>query len=59
MVHNAAIRRDKPDSLRLLQVDFAARDDNAPTGWVFGTFMYDGSQKDDEVGLIKRVVRDL
>ncbi|KAF5313168.1 hypothetical protein D9619_003440 [Psilocybe cf. subviscida] len=30
----------KPQSIRLLQVDIATRDDRAATGWVFGTFMY-------------------
>ncbi|MDQ3800281.1 MAG: hypothetical protein M3384_12575 [Acidobacteriota bacterium] len=28
------------DTLRLLQIDVAARDDRSPTGWVFGTFTY-------------------
>ncbi|KAF2757845.1 hypothetical protein EJ05DRAFT_368530 [Pseudovirgaria hyperparasitica] len=42
----ASKRNDFASDLRLLQVDFAVRDDRAPIGWVFGTFMYDGSQKD-------------
>jgi hypothetical protein len=29
--------------MRLIQVDFAVRDDRAPIGWVFGTFMYNGN----------------
>lgn len=29
-------------TLRLVQVDFAARDDGSPIGWVFGTFACDG-----------------
>ncbi|HEX8735129.1 MAG TPA: hypothetical protein VF721_07410 [Pyrinomonadaceae bacterium] len=28
------------DTLRLLQIDVAARDRRSPTGWVFGTFTY-------------------
>jgi hypothetical protein len=28
--------------LRLLQVDISVRDDRSPTGWVFGTFVYNG-----------------
>ncbi|KAH8681759.1 hypothetical protein BX600DRAFT_544267 [Xylariales sp. PMI_506] len=39
-------RNDFPSELRLLQMDFAVRDDRAPIGWVFGTFMYDGNVKD-------------
>ncbi|KAF8425340.1 hypothetical protein EV426DRAFT_532203 [Tirmania nivea] len=35
-------RNDFHTDLRLLQVDFAVRDDRAPIGWVFGAFMYDG-----------------
>ncbi len=30
-------------NVRLLQVDVAVRDNRAPTGWVFGTFVYDKS----------------
>lgn len=29
-----------PQTVKLLQVDIAVRDDVSPTGWVFGTFMY-------------------
>lgn len=29
-----------PQTMRLLQIDVAVRDDVSPTGWVFGTFMY-------------------
>ncbi len=30
--------------VRLLQIDVAIRDDRSPTGWLFGTFSYDGTQ---------------
>ena len=46
------MRNAYASDLRLLQVDFAVRDDRkdkAPIGWVFGTFMYDGSQTADKV----------
>lgn len=43
------VRNNFASDLRLLQVDWAVRDDRAPIGWVFGTFMYDGSQKDKNV----------
>jgi hypothetical protein len=33
-------------TVRLLQMDVAAADANAPTGWVFGTFAYDSSASD-------------
>ncbi len=29
------------EKLKLLQVDLAVRDDRSPTGWVFGSFIYD------------------
>ncbi len=29
------------ETLNLLQVDLAVRDDRSPTGWVFGSFIYD------------------
>jgi len=45
----AGKRNDRASDLRLLQVDFAVRDDRAPIGWVFGTFMYDGNQKQENV----------
>lgn len=35
-------RMDIATRLRLVQVDFAARDDRSPIGWVFGTFACDG-----------------
>ncbi|KAK3984631.1 hypothetical protein QBC44DRAFT_276908 [Cladorrhinum sp. PSN332] len=43
----AAKRKEHAEPLRLLQVDFALRDDRIPVGpdgngWVFGTFMYNG-----------------
>jgi hypothetical protein len=31
---------ENPQSVRLLQMDIAIRDDRAVTGWMFGTFMY-------------------
>ena len=31
-------------------MDWAVRDDRAPIGWVFGTYMFDGSQKEENVG---------
>lgn len=51
---SAAVRKKEPEPLRLLQVDFAVRDDRVAVGpdgngWVFGTFMYDGSRKDADV----------
>lgn len=40
---NAATARRAPATLRLLQLDVAVRDPDATqTGWVFGTFVYDG-----------------
>ena len=38
--------------MRLLQVDWAVRDDKSDIGWVFGTYMYDGSQKNQNVSLV-------
>ncbi|KAK0715336.1 hypothetical protein B0H67DRAFT_489786 [Lasiosphaeris hirsuta] len=51
---NAAKRKDKAEPVRLLQVDFAVRDDRIPigpdgNGWVFGTFMYNGALKMPDV----------
>ncbi|KAK5658145.1 hypothetical protein OQA88_2118 [Cercophora sp. LCS_1] len=45
-------RKAEPGDLRLLQVDFAVHDDRIPVGkdgngWVFGSFMYDGSKKSE------------
>lgn len=42
-------RDDKKSDMRLLQVDFAVVDDRADTGWVFGTFMYNGAMKESDV----------
>jgi len=36
-------RNDHSSKLRLIQVDFAVVDHRAPIGWVFGTFMYNGT----------------
>jgi hypothetical protein len=43
------IRNDFASDVRLIQMDFAVRDDRSPIGWVFGTFMYDGSRIDMDV----------
>ena len=40
---HAEKRHHKPSSVRLIQMDIAARDERAPIGWIFGTFMYDGT----------------
>ncbi len=42
IVWNADIYRSRtpPQVMRLLQVDVSVRDNNSPTGWVFGTFVY-------------------
>lgn len=42
VVWNADIYRSKapPQTMRLLQIDISVRDNNSPTGWVFGTFIY-------------------
>lgn len=42
VVWSADIYRSKapPQVMRLLQVDVSIRDNNSPTGWVFGTFIY-------------------
>lgn len=40
--------------VRLLQVDIAVRDARAPTGWVFGTYVWKGPRKGD--GLIDNLV---
>ena len=52
----ASKRKDHAEPLRLLQVDFAVRDDRIPVGpdgngWVFGTFMYNGDLTDQDVSL--------
>jgi len=56
--YKAGKRNDKATKLRLLQVDFAVRDDRAEIGWVFGTFMYDGSRKDKNVRVLHIVRRN-
>ncbi|KAF8553311.1 hypothetical protein OG21DRAFT_1485507 [Imleria badia] len=40
---------DKPlvKTLHLVQVDFAARDERSPIGWVFGTYACDGRKEGD------------
>ena len=49
---SSGVTRNKHYSeLRLLQVDFAVRDERAPIGWVFGTFMYDCFHEDSRVSL--------
>lgn len=42
IVWRADIYRSKapPQVMRLLQIDVSVRDNNSPTGWVFGTFIY-------------------
>ena len=35
----------KVQTVRLLQIDVAVRDDRSITGWLFGTFAYDGTRK--------------
>lgn len=35
----------KVQTIRLLQIDVAVRDDRSATGWLFGTFAYDGRKK--------------
>lgn len=42
-LEEANIKQDCIDTLRLLQIDVAVRDDHAPTGWVFGTFIYNNA----------------
>jgi len=37
----------RPQTLRLLQVDVAVKDKRSPTGWVFGTFVYNGKLNGD------------
>lgn len=39
---------DKKVSLiRLFEVDFSVRTDKSPTGWVFGSFLFDGTEGED------------
>jgi len=35
------------DEVRLFEVDFGVRTDKSPTGWVMGSFIYDGSAGED------------
>ncbi|KAJ5662260.1 uncharacterized protein N7477_009876 [Penicillium maclennaniae] len=44
-----AVRNTFASDLRLLQVDFAVRDDRSPIGWIFGTFMYTGTKHESNV----------
>lgn len=46
---NPKTRNKFASDVRLLQVDFAVRDTRSPTGWVFGTFMYNGNKTDSNV----------
>ncbi|KAJ9106010.1 hypothetical protein QFC19_003346 [Naganishia cerealis] len=39
---DGGIRNNSSSLVRLLQVDFGVRDNRSITGWVWGTFMYDG-----------------
>lgn len=48
---NPVLRNDFASDLRLLQVDFAVRDNRAPIGWVFGTFIYTGNKPESNVRL--------
>ncbi|EIN12210.1 hypothetical protein PUNSTDRAFT_118179 [Punctularia strigosozonata HHB-11173 SS5] len=40
------LRNDFTSDVQLIQMDIALKDDRSPIGWVFGTFMYDGSRPD-------------
>ncbi|KAG8852600.1 hypothetical protein FRB96_008599 [Tulasnella sp. 330] len=42
---SGAKREDHASHIRLIQVDWAVVDSRAPIGWVFGTFMYNGTLK--------------
>ena len=44
-ISQVSISHKAPEKLRLLQIDIAVRDTraNSTTGWVFGTFIYDGN----------------
>lgn len=50
-IPNTTTRNEFATDLRLLQVDFAVRDDRSPIGWIFGTFIYDGLLQDREVSI--------
>lgn len=41
-----------PQPVRLLQMDIAARDPHAITGWIFGTFMYTNTLGQTVSGLV-------
>ncbi|KAJ7450310.1 hypothetical protein B0H11DRAFT_1612633, partial [Mycena galericulata] len=43
---NGKNRNDFHSEVRLIQVDFAVVDHRSPIGWVFGTFMYNGTLED-------------
>jgi hypothetical protein len=53
---NPVVRNPYTSDVRLIQMDFAVRDDRTPTGWVFGTFMFDGTRKDTNVCFSSRLV---
>lgn len=40
------VRNEFSSKVRLIQVDFAVVDHRSPIGWVFGTFMYNGTLED-------------
>ncbi|KAJ6569598.1 hypothetical protein B0H19DRAFT_700414 [Mycena capillaripes] len=42
------VRNKFSSKLRLIQVDFAVVDKRSPIGWVFGTFMYNGTLPDTD-----------
>lgn len=44
-----------PGEVYLIQFDIAVRDDRAPTGWVFGTFVADGEAKANEANPWNRI----
>lgn len=44
-----------PGAVHLLQFDVAVRDDRAPTGWVFGTFVADGQARASEANPWNRI----
>ncbi|KAG8972690.1 hypothetical protein FRB90_010165 [Tulasnella sp. 427] len=43
---SSGTRNDFASEVRLIQVDWATVDERSPIGWVFGTFMYDGTLGD-------------
>ena len=48
---NMKIRNTFASDVRLIQLDFAVRDDRAPIGWAFGTFMYNGNSPSLDVSI--------